>query len=590
MMARWYSRAVGEIVGRPCRLPIALPCHRPSPVTRHPSPICPLKPWRRRITLLLTLLAVLFSTVVSSLAADELKAILLLKSRKKLEVQLISRRNPEGESWVAVRMKDEEKVAEFATSEIRYIQFVVPFDRVKLDKLFARGKYRETARELKKFLSRTFPYMDVPNNVRSDVLWLLRCYYKAGMWEEVRKTSRLITRNVPSGAQREEAAVYNILALQEADRYMEATRELVALKPVSRFSKVAPMYWFARVRTALVAEKWAEARDYAERIVTFAPKQLDWLPVGLYFSAKFHVVNGQEAVARQIVEEMKIIDARSRWTRMARALLERDLHTWQVAADQSGQRHDGRYVGHPIRGTQGATPATGTCLELRGDEDRVHLPLAQEGSFSVALWFKTDAAAIGLLTVERGSEGEPGMDVFLQLGNACVLLPDGSTPRTRGLGLADENWHQLVLSCDAGRQVTLFVDGQQALAESDEGGSRSLRALRFGYADLGDEPSFRGLMDDLQVYDRALGGPDAGQLFNQGRAGKTAGGLAAHLTLDEPPVENILGQFETPMALEDEPDPADELAGEEAVEPVAEDVEEEPESPEVPSFSEAETQ
>src|SRR5207249_8359267 len=100
-------------------------------------------------------------------------------------------------------------------------------------------------------------------------------------------------------------------------------------------------------------------------------------------------------------------------------------------------------------------------------------------------------------------------------GTSCTL----STP-----GYNDGSWHQAVLVVDA-TGASLYVDGAQKSTRvwtGTAGASSSTQDVRVGY--YGSYLS--GTVDEIRLYNRALGAGEVQQLYRSSRPAVTTGAIA----------------------------------------------------------------
>jgi len=194
---------------------------------------------------------------------------------------------------------------------------------------------------------------------------------------------------------------------------------------------------------------------------------------------------------------------------------------WRLDEGQGTAAADSSVAGyHPPNGCSlvGVDPATcwvpgvvNTGLALDGVDDR--LECSTDASLcsalgSYTLWFRREAAggAAGLLTLQdaAGDGCAVGLDpagrITLEVraggGPAVALVTDDAV--TAG------DWHHLAVTQD-GAAAVVYLDGAPAPATGANGGAWS-QGLVLARVWIGDGPAgpFRGLLDEVRVYDRAL--------------------------------------------------------------------------------------
>jgi hypothetical protein len=135
--------------------------------------------------------------------------------------------------------------------------------------------------------------------------------------------------------------------------------------------------------------------------------------------------------------------------------------------------------------------------------------LEGRSAVTVSLWFETPRPQPGSVLLDR--DGRPGSGFRLDFdstgtlpGFACATEPGARLAASAKHPIADGRWHHLVASCEAGA-VRLLIDGRdETVSTLREGVSFMSGALYMGRAHDGTGV-FEGSIDELRVYDRALG-------------------------------------------------------------------------------------
>ncbi|MPY61380.1 sialidase family protein [Streptomyces spongiae] len=197
------------------------------------------------------------------------------------------------------------------------------------------------------------------------------------------------------------------------------------------------------------------------------------------------------------------------------------------------------------RTTQGVV---GGAIEFDGTDDAVRLPYSPRlplgtKDFTASLWFRYSATTgeqpllwmggVGTTQPQVWLRGEPASDRIQGL----ITVRDGaSAPRSASVRTTgaynDGQWHHLALRRGGG-QLTLFIDGT-AVSTADVAGSVS-RNSPFGIhigQKLDSRAYFSGAIDDVRVYDRALGDDELTGLGEQGTASTTNRGSIVWLPMD----------------------------------------------------------
>jgi hypothetical protein len=148
-----------------------------------------------------------------------------------------------------------------------------------------------------------------------------------------------------------------------------------------------------------------------------------------------------------------------------------------------------------------------------------------EGDFSIALWIKTTTTALDSIYFGRHEAFTPN-GYFLALNTSSIYgRPDkawfsaSSAPGHEAISTTtvnDGNWHHIVGVYKAGGTLAIYVDGApfEEVKTADPVGASPAPVL-FGGINMNGTPKalFTGLIDDAQVYDRALSSSEVQFLF-----------------------------------------------------------------------------
>ncbi|MER6089852.1 sialidase family protein [Streptomyces bluensis] len=204
-----------------------------------------------------------------------------------------------------------------------------------------------------------------------------------------------------------------------------------------------------------------------------------------------------------------------------------------------------------LGGARATDGVFGGAIEFDGTDDAVRLPYSPRlplgtRDFTASLWFRYSATTgeqpllwmggVGTTQPQVWLRGEPASDRIQGL----ITVREGSSPprsasvRTAG-AYNDGRWHHLALRRGGG-QLTLFIDGT-AVGTADVPGSVS-RNAPFGVhigQKMDSRAFFDGAIDDVRVYDRALGDQELTGLRKPGAAdteGTAARGSVLWLPMD----------------------------------------------------------
>ena len=208
----------------------------------------------------------------------------------------------------------------------------------------------------------------------------------------------------------------------------------------------------------------------------------------------------------------------------------------ETVADASGSGHGGTLKNGP-RWSPGRD---GGALSFDGVDDFVDLQTFQLASpaFTIALWFR----------------GDPTMQAYGRIldqgyGSAFALGADADKRKVMfeylGGGVAtrspviDQQWHHLAV-VKSGTRVTLFVDGREEASTDVRPEAAPARPLLMGFnPGEGSAGHWRGDLDDVRIYDRALSASDVlaiatMEIHTYDRApGTASGSLVASWSFDE---------------------------------------------------------
>ena len=164
------------------------------------------------------------------------------------------------------------------------------------------------------------------------------------------------------------------------------------------------------------------------------------------------------------------------------------------------------------------------AAEFDGVDDYVELPSRLLGNErgSVSMWVKTTQTSVGMLFYAtanggNGFGGQNELHVHVQNDGSVALYHQGQDGlRLNGGPIADNNWHHVVATWNIAGQIKLYVDGVNTASEPHNGNpfvfTDNMRLGRVSTA----ERYFKGLMDEVKVYDCALKPTDVERLFNEG--------------------------------------------------------------------------
>lgn len=193
-----------------------------------------------------------------------------------------------------------------------------------------------------------------------------------------------------------------------------------------------------------------------------------------------------------------------------------------IAEDAAGRDHDGTLKNGPTR----AAGKHGGALRFDGANDFVDvgdvLDMKAGQDFTVSAWINTTNVVPNNGDSQRiVSKQAPGGSLyFLRLktdGRPSFGVRSGYTNGGEQLGrgsVADGRWH-LVTGMRKGATISLYVDGalHGSMTATSSDLSNAARLLIGAYTPT--EQHFRGSIDDVRIYTRALSGSEVAELYGE---------------------------------------------------------------------------
>ena len=189
--------------------------------------------------------------------------------------------------------------------------------------------------------------------------------------------------------------------------------------------------------------------------------------------------------------------------------------------DGSGNGQTGQYVPGPGTITLGEEAlAMGTAVRLaNGGQATIPAPEALGDSFSISLWLSADSVAVANQTIFGRGVDSP---VFALLMNGSALswyAEDGVEFTSQAETLEAGKTHHVVVSYDNGpgeRRAAIYVDGDPVAALDEPAAVTDPDDSPLSFGAFGGNLPFSGVLDELQIYDRALTAEEAERLFANG--------------------------------------------------------------------------
>ncbi len=181
-----------------------------------------------------------------------------------------------------------------------------------------------------------------------------------------------------------------------------------------------------------------------------------------------------------------------------------DEGSGMVANDSSGNGNDGNLTNGPTW----VSGKIGGALSFDGVDDFVDInSLSSPTTLTYSLWFKNEAVSFATWTtlLEFGNDSP-----FFGLYNGVPGFARGAI----GTNPVAQNWLHVVALAEAST-TKIFVQGSLSTTKSDSEIQANGQGLGLGYGQ-GDS-HFKGLIDDVRIYDRALSAEEVQALYNLGQ-------------------------------------------------------------------------
>jgi hypothetical protein len=222
-----------------------------------------------------------------------------------------------------------------------------------------------------------------------------------------------------------------------------------------------------------------------------------------------------------------------------------DEPSGSLAADSSGNGGTGTLLNGPLH----VPGRLGAALAFNGVDESVSIPhsaVLDAYPLTVSVWVSTTTATLSGLVNKYLPGSLAGYQVFTTGGSLCAwyfrdasnYIWDGSGCTLATPGFNDGQWHHVAFIVDdsGGR---LFVDGVLRASRpwtGTPGATTTTQSLSLAQYPGTASPCLPGQIDEVQIYNRALGASDVSSLFNAAPAPDTtppvislvsAGGLSS---------------------------------------------------------------
>jgi hypothetical protein len=187
-----------------------------------------------------------------------------------------------------------------------------------------------------------------------------------------------------------------------------------------------------------------------------------------------------------------------------------DEITGPTADDSTGRLQDGA-----VTGATWTSGAIGNALDFNGVNQGVLVgnaaALSGTGNFTLSAWVKVPQDSSGGVILRQSDPGASGDQGVYAMGvnpdGTVNFSVSGSVGDQFNLGtvasIKDNAWHFLA-AVRSGTTGTIYVDGVSAANGSGTLQSLTSHAVAIGYDPRSGNQRFKGLIDDVRIYERAL--------------------------------------------------------------------------------------
>ncbi|MFT4637054.1 MAG: hypothetical protein ACI8T1_000362 [Verrucomicrobiales bacterium] len=251
----------------------------------------------------------------------------------------------------------------------------------------------------------------------------------------------------------------------------------------------------------------------SEMILSFDPKS----GTGQFISSLELTTNDPDAEDQMIVIELRasLVDPSGP---IAHLPLDETAGA-EETQDITGNGRSGMYLSSDgVLEWEQASLAAGSAIKVSGGA-HVSIPQGLSGleSFTTSVWLNTAAAEFSVLFA-NGSEQTPGLAVLIANGNLQWFFDSMDVFSTDGAPLTPDTTHHVAVVYDStaegGAKASFYVDGIEVISQTVDPVDLSDSANILSFGGLAGNPglSMNGVLDDIQIYDRALSAEEIGRL------------------------------------------------------------------------------
>jgi hypothetical protein len=209
------------------------------------------------------------------------------------------------------------------------------------------------------------------------------------------------------------------------------------------------------------------------------------------------------------------------------------------AGDSSGQGNTGTLTNGPVW----SGGKLGGGLRFDGTNDYVGgtgVPVNGAPAISLSVWIKSTNTSSYIVSIPYNTGGFNGFDLrFATTVKAYLKTSNTGVDLESGVSISDGSWHHVVTTYD-GASFRIYTDGVLRNTGAATGTVVVQADNEFNFGRLGTFGAyFSGSLDEVRIYNRALGANEITRLYNAGSSklmGSTteAGtGLIGHWKLDD---------------------------------------------------------
>ncbi|HYL78822.1 MAG TPA: putative Ig domain-containing protein [Bryobacteraceae bacterium] len=165
------------------------------------------------------------------------------------------------------------------------------------------------------------------------------------------------------------------------------------------------------------------------------------------------------------------------------------------------------------------------------------------GDFSIDFWMRVDDPTVitagGARVILDKRTSTNGYSIFLSNGRIGLQLADGTfdnyQPSTNSP--SDNFWHYYAVTVQRGSStgVQFYLDGQPITGTGNAalhaGSLSNISPLQLGKATTGSSANFKGTLDEVDLFKRALSAAEVMSIYNAGTAGKCQPAAASSLII-----------------------------------------------------------